>query len=173
MPARSPVNPATSYSPSDRNTSAEASLTEPNTASNLTDPDTRIEQRSEGDVLPTHDPPSTDAHPGYGDGFHIEESTLETRMHARAVIFDDVTPVPSSAECFESEGGEVSGKSVYSDDARKGLGGRISRRMRILKENFEKSVWKGGCIASRWKYGSVKSGERSKTSSICVQCNLL
>ena len=103
----------------------------------------------------------------YGAGFVIEESTGGMRIQARAVIFDDV---PSS-EITESESvsEDFSDKIIY-EPGRKGLRGRIARKLRDTKEKLERKVEKVEHIVLRRNYGRVKRGVSSKFSHLVAHC---
>jgi hypothetical protein len=103
----------------------------------------------------------------YGAGFMIEESTEDMRIQARAVIFDDV-PSPEITES-ESKSEDFSDKIVY-EPGRKGLRGRIAKKLRDVKERLERKVEKVEHIVLRRHYGKVKRGVGSKFSHLVSHC---
>ena len=154
-------------------TSVGTSPVEPDTAPTFTCPGSQGERRKERASVSSWNSPSPDLHPGYGDGFVIHKSTEDMRRQARAVIFDDVSPVPSS----ESSEEELESDEERSDkivdchpEKRRTLRAKIARKIKNLKGRFEQKIQKVEHIAYRRDYGRVKRGVSSKSLFFCACC---
>lgn len=165
--ANAPVCPPSSS----KATSVRARPVEPDTAPTFTCSDGQDQQRRELTSVSSWNSPSPDLHPGYGDGFVIHKSTEDMRRRARAVIFDDVSPVPSS----ESSEEELESDEEWSDkivdchpEKRRTLRAKIARKIKNLKGRFEQKIQKVEHIAYRRDYGRVKRGVNSKSMSLAT-----
>ena len=165
--ANAPVSPPSSS----KATSIGTSPVEPDTAPTFTCPGSQGERRKERISVNGWNSPSPDLHPGYGDGFVIHKSTEDMRRQARAVIFDDVSPVPSSESAEEEleSDEEWSGKIVdCHPEKRRILRAKIARKIKNLKGRFEQKIQKVEHIAYRRDYGRVKRGVNSKSMSFAI-----